>query len=193
MWLKVKKIRFWSYFETKRQFNRTSWGDAKLFFMVQLQKENKMFHGTEKLWKLKKKKSGGSQTGVVQVSRWFVSVIAHSSKVFNEKVYFNVRVMILERWIYRLRAAVIDHCSKLGQVQPTLVWQPLIHGHYPAACGMLTAEPLPLEQQPIVFLECPWRESVTTAKLGVLPRGKNTVWERALQNGMQKRIFGRIQ
>jgi L-cystine uptake protein TcyP (sodium:dicarboxylate symporter family) len=53
--------------------------------------------------------------------------------------------------MHRLRAAVIDHCSKLGQVQPTLVWLLLIHGHCTAACGMLTAELLPLDQQTIVL------------------------------------------
>jgi len=51
----------------------------------------------------------------------------------------------------RLRTAVIDHCSKLGQVQPALVCLLLMHRHCTAACGMLVAEPLPLGQQTIVL------------------------------------------
>jgi len=50
-----------------------------------------------------------------------------------------------------LRAPVIDHYSKLGQVQPTLVGLLLLYRHCTAACGMLVAEPLPLDQQTTVI------------------------------------------
>lgn len=53
--------------------------------------------------------------------------------------------------MHRLCAAIIDHCSKLGQVEPTLVCLLLMHGHCTAACGMLVAEPLPVGQQTIVL------------------------------------------
>jgi len=52
--------------------------------------------------------------------------------------------------MHRLRTAVIDHCSKLGQVEPALVCLLLMHRHCTAACSMLVAEPLPLGQQTIV-------------------------------------------